>query len=65
MEYALKTSDTTRVMSLYLSGLCKQIPQGTLVYILEGGIFTVKVRYINLPDEPDRWMSAEFLRSAH
>ena len=61
-SYANETGDTTRISYLYSGGLCKRFPQGTIVHILEGGIFTVKVRFVHLSSEPDRWMSAEMLR---
>ena len=61
--YLNRTGDTSRIGVLYLEGLCKRFHKGTIVYVLEGGIFTVKMRFMDLPDEPDRWMSAEALRS--
>ena len=61
--YINETGDTTRTPRLYIGGLCKRYPAGTIVYVLEhSGLFTVKVRYTNLPEEADRWMSAEALR---
>ncbi len=63
LDYVNRTRDTSRIGVLYLEGLCKRFPEGTIVYVLESGMFTVKVRFMNLPDEPDRWMSAEALRS--
>ena len=63
-SYINKTKDTTRIGYLYSGGLCKRFPEGTAVFILEEGSFTVKVRFVHLPNEPDRWMSAEALRSA-
>ena len=62
-DYINRTGDTSRIGSLYLGGRCKRFPEGTVVFVLEPGIFKVKVRFENLPDEPDRWMSAESLRS--
>ena len=62
LAYVNETRDTTRIMRLYIEGLCKSFPEGTVVFVLDPGVFTAKVRYTNLPDEPDRWMSAEALR---
>ena len=64
LSYVNETGDTTRIGYLYSGGLCKRFPEGTIIRILEGGIFTVKVRFMHLPSEPDKWMNAEALRSA-
>jgi len=64
LSYVNETGDTTRINYLYSNGLCKRLPEGTIVHIMQTGIFTVKVRFTHLPGEPDRWMSAEALRSA-
>ena len=63
LDYINKTGDTSRIGYLYLGELCKRFPKGTIVYVVENGTFTVKVRFMDLPEEPDRWMSAEALRS--
>ena len=62
-NYINDTGDTTRLGPLYSGGQCKRFRKGTIVYVMEGGIHTVKVRFVDSPSEPDRWMSAEALRS--
>ncbi|MGQ4807865.1 hypothetical protein NKDENANG_01230 [Candidatus Entotheonellaceae bacterium PAL068K] len=56
-------STLRKIDSLFLLGMCKYFPKGTLVHIVDNsGLFRVKVRFMYLPSEPDRWMSAEALR---
>ena len=63
--YINKTRDTRGADKLFQGGLCKRFPKGTRVYVMEEGMFTVRVRYTHLPNESDRWMSAEALRSVY
>ena len=62
--YVQETGNTARIEQFYSHGSCKRFPKGTKVHVLDGGVFTVKVRFLDLPTEPDRWMSSEFLRPA-
>ena len=58
--YLKDTGDQSRIKSFFMGGLCKQFPEGTVVYILESGNLLANVRFVNLPDEPNRWMSQEY-----
>ena len=61
LVYIHETGDTRKVGRFYRDGLCRRFPAGTLVTVLEPGLFRVKVRFRSL-DAPDAWISAEFLR---
>lgn len=58
--YWKDTGDQSRLKSFFMGGLCRSFPEGTVIYILESGDLLANVRFVDLPDEPNRWMSHKF-----